>query len=78
MKRYNTKISSKLQTEIVEYLWLEKQNFSKNVELTKDSPKNDLIYNCLMTGKRQGIDYAIAIINNWNKLNKGKVSVHLN
>jgi len=72
------RISSKLQTEIVDYLWLEMQNLPKPLKLTNDSPKNDVIAASMARGVRLGMERAIAIINAWNKENKGKVIAHIN
>ncbi len=72
------RISSRLQTEIVNYLWLEMKNLPKAPKLTNDSSKNDVIAASMARGVRLGMERAITIINAWNKENKGKVVVHIN
>lgn len=72
------RIPSRLQTEIVDYLWLEAQNLPKAPKLTNDSPKNDIIAATMARGVKLGMERAIAIINAWNKENKGKVVAHIN
>lgn len=71
-------LPSRLQTEIVDYLWLEKQGLPKPPKITNDSPKNDIVAAAMARGVQLGMDRAITIINNWNKKNKGKVVAYIN
>lgn len=71
-------ISSRLQTEIVEYLWQEMRSLPNGPQLTNDSSKSDVIAAAMARGTKLGMDRAIMIINNWNKENKGKVCARIN
>lgn len=71
------KISQKLQTEIVEYLYLDLNSLPKPIKLKPDSPKNDVIATSITRGIQIGMNRAIDIINAWNKPNKGKVSISI-
>lgn len=66
-------LPSKLQTEIVEYLYSDLQNLPKPMKLKNDSLKNDIIAASMAKGVQLGMERAIMILNNWNKENKGKV-----
>jgi hypothetical protein len=72
------RLPSRLQTEIVEYLWKDMNNLPKPMKLTNDSPKKDIIDVCLAKGTKLGMSRAIEIMNNWNKTNKGKVVAKIN
>jgi hypothetical protein len=72
------KIDPKLQTEIVSYLWNDKQNLPQPTKLTVTSPKNVVIAASMARGVILGMERAIEILNNWNKPNKGKVVARTN
>ena len=62
------RIQNRLQTEITDYLYLEKRKIELNW------PSIDAV-DILNKGRLMGIDYAMTIISNWNKKDKGKVKI---